>query len=85
MNVSDEVVLGVSGQEDSQPIYYNWYLDNTFQNKVRASDLSEILYTHTKKKKVHKALWPQRNILSSGCLENTSEDRDRGVPGLGGL
>ncbi|NWX62719.1 PK1L2 protein, partial [Promerops cafer] len=33
VNVSDEVVLSVSGQEDSQAIYYNWYLDNTFQNK----------------------------------------------------
>ncbi|NXO69413.1 PK1L2 protein, partial [Phainopepla nitens] len=33
VNVSDEVVLSVSGQEDSQPIYYKWYLDNTFQNK----------------------------------------------------
>ncbi|NXT10193.1 PK1L2 protein, partial [Prunella fulvescens] len=32
VNVSDEVVLSVSGQ-DSQAIYYNWYLDNTFQNK----------------------------------------------------
>lgn len=43
VNVSDEVVLSVSGQEDSQAIYYNWYLDNTFQNKVRALGLSEIL------------------------------------------
>nr|XP_021396719.1 polycystic kidney disease protein 1-like 2 [Lonchura striata domestica] len=33
VNVSDEVVLSVSEQEDSQAIYYNWYLDNTFQNK----------------------------------------------------
>ncbi|NXL78960.1 PK1L2 protein, partial [Leptocoma aspasia] len=33
VNVSDEVVLSVSGQEDSQAIYYNWYLDNTFRNK----------------------------------------------------
>ncbi|NXH50699.1 PK1L2 protein, partial [Dicaeum eximium] len=33
VNVSDEVVLSVSGQEDSQAISYNWYLDNTFQNK----------------------------------------------------
>ncbi|NWZ62626.1 PK1L2 protein, partial [Acrocephalus arundinaceus] len=33
VNVSDEVVLSVSGQEDSQAVYYNWYLDNTFQNK----------------------------------------------------
>lgn len=45
VNVSDDVVLSVSGQEDSQAIYYNWYLDNTFQNKVRAPDLSEILHT----------------------------------------
>lgn len=45
MNASEEVVLSVSGQKDSQAIYYNWYLDNTFQNKVRASDLSEILHT----------------------------------------
>ncbi|NXX70741.1 PK1L2 protein, partial [Spizella passerina] len=34
VNVSDEVVLSVSGQEDSQAIYYNWYLDNTFKNKL---------------------------------------------------
>ncbi|GAB0195474.1 polycystic kidney disease protein 1-like 2 [Grus japonensis] len=33
MNASDEVVLSVSGQKDSQAIYYNWYLDNTFQTK----------------------------------------------------
>ncbi|NWW09404.1 PK1L2 protein, partial [Oreocharis arfaki] len=33
VNVSDDVVLSVSGQEDSQAIYYNWHLDNTFQNK----------------------------------------------------
>ncbi|NWZ14384.1 PK1L2 protein, partial [Agelaius phoeniceus] len=33
VNVSDEVVLSVSGQDDSQAIYYNWYLENTFQNK----------------------------------------------------
>ncbi|NWX26062.1 PK1L2 protein, partial [Notiomystis cincta] len=33
VNVSDEVILSVSGQEDSQAIYYNWYLDNTFQTK----------------------------------------------------
>ncbi|NWI42071.1 PK1L2 protein, partial [Picathartes gymnocephalus] len=33
VNVSDDVVLSVSGQDDSQAIYYNWYLDNTFQNK----------------------------------------------------
>ncbi|XP_063267148.1 polycystin-1-like protein 2 [Prinia subflava] len=33
VNVSDEVILSVSTQEDSQAIYYNWYLDNTFQNK----------------------------------------------------
>ncbi|NXJ37831.1 PK1L2 protein, partial [Ciconia maguari] len=32
VNASDEVVLSVSGQ-DSQAIYYNWYLDNTFQTK----------------------------------------------------
>ncbi|XP_033373170.1 polycystic kidney disease protein 1-like 2 [Parus major] len=45
VNVSDEVVLSVSGQEDSHTISYNWYLDNTFINKVRAPDLSEILHT----------------------------------------
>uniref|UniRef100_A0A8C3E180 Polycystin 1 like 2/pseudo n=1 Tax=Corvus moneduloides TaxID=1196302 RepID=A0A8C3E180_CORMO len=39
VNVSDDVVLSVSGQEDSQAIYYNWYLDNTFQNKVRSTTL----------------------------------------------
>ncbi|NWV65762.1 PK1L2 protein, partial [Malurus elegans] len=33
VNVSDDVILSVSGQEDSQAMYYNWYLDNTFQNK----------------------------------------------------
>ncbi|KAK4813933.1 hypothetical protein QYF61_003003 [Mycteria americana] len=32
VNASDEVVLSVSGQ-DSQAIYYNWYLDNTFKTK----------------------------------------------------
>ncbi|NXM88594.1 PK1L2 protein, partial [Oenanthe oenanthe] len=36
VNVSDEVVLSVSGEEDYQAIYYNWYLDNTFQNKSTA-------------------------------------------------
>ncbi|XP_023790696.1 polycystic kidney disease protein 1-like 2 [Cyanistes caeruleus] len=33
VNVSDEVVLSVSGQEDSHTISYDWYLDNTFINK----------------------------------------------------
>ncbi|NWI88929.1 PK1L2 protein, partial [Pitta sordida] len=33
VNVSNEVVLSVSGQKDSQAIHYNWYLDNTFQSK----------------------------------------------------
>ncbi|XP_010180489.1 PREDICTED: polycystic kidney disease protein 1-like 2, partial [Mesitornis unicolor] len=33
VNASNEVVLSVSGQKDSQGIYYKWYLDNTFQNK----------------------------------------------------
>ncbi|NWS67405.1 PK1L2 protein, partial [Crotophaga sulcirostris] len=33
VNASDEVVLSVSGQKDSQGIRYNWYLDNTFQIK----------------------------------------------------
>ncbi|NXW14670.1 PK1L2 protein, partial [Circaetus pectoralis] len=33
VNASDEVVLSVSEQKDSQAIYYNWYLDNTFQTK----------------------------------------------------
>ncbi|XP_009076467.1 PREDICTED: polycystic kidney disease protein 1-like 2 [Acanthisitta chloris] len=33
VNVSNEVVLSVSGQKESQDIYYNWYLDNTFQTK----------------------------------------------------
>ncbi|NXA58386.1 PK1L2 protein, partial [Mohoua ochrocephala] len=36
VNASDDVVLSVSGQEDSRAIYYNWYLDNTFQNKSTA-------------------------------------------------
>ncbi|NWU61307.1 PK1L2 protein, partial [Pterocles burchelli] len=33
VNTSEEVVLSVSGQKDSQAIQYNWYLDNTFQAK----------------------------------------------------
>ncbi|XP_064316001.1 polycystin-1-like protein 2 [Phalacrocorax carbo] len=33
VNASDEVVLSVSGQKDSQAMYYNWYLDNMFQTK----------------------------------------------------
>ncbi|NXK49451.1 PK1L2 protein, partial [Chauna torquata] len=33
VNASEEVVLSVSGQKDSQALYYNWYLDNTLQNK----------------------------------------------------
>ncbi|XP_067158982.1 polycystin-1-like protein 3 [Apteryx mantelli] len=33
VNASKEVVLSVSGQKDSQAVYYNWYLDNTFQTK----------------------------------------------------
>ncbi|XP_009573889.1 PREDICTED: LOW QUALITY PROTEIN: polycystic kidney disease protein 1-like 2 [Fulmarus glacialis] len=33
VNASDDVVLSVSGQKDSQAICYNWYLDNTFQTK----------------------------------------------------
>ncbi|XP_009990421.1 PREDICTED: polycystic kidney disease protein 1-like 2 [Tauraco erythrolophus] len=33
VNASDEVVLSVSGQKDHQAIYYNWYLDNTFQTQ----------------------------------------------------
>ncbi|KAJ7394975.1 polycystin 1 like 2 [Pitangus sulphuratus] len=33
VNVSDEVVLSVSGQKDSQAIQYNWYLDTTSQTK----------------------------------------------------
>ncbi|NXN15255.1 PK1L2 protein, partial [Indicator maculatus] len=33
VNTSEEVVLSVSGQEDSQALYYNWYLDRTFQTK----------------------------------------------------
>ncbi|NXF29075.1 PK1L2 protein, partial [Nyctibius bracteatus] len=33
VNASDEVVLSVSGQKGSQAIFYNWYLDNTFQTK----------------------------------------------------
>ncbi|NWR62094.1 PK1L2 protein, partial [Bucorvus abyssinicus] len=39
VNTSDEVVLRVSGQKDSQAIYYNWYLDNTFQTKFTALPL----------------------------------------------
>ncbi|KAK2530103.1 Pkd1l2 [Columba guinea] len=33
VNAREELVLRVSGQKDSQAIYYNWYLDNTFQSK----------------------------------------------------
>ncbi|KAM9183006.1 polycystin-1-like protein 3 [Mergus octosetaceus] len=33
VNASEEVVLSVSGQKDSLAISYNWYLDNTFQDK----------------------------------------------------
>ncbi|NXR16871.1 PK1L2 protein, partial [Cinclus mexicanus] len=40
VNVSDEVVLSVSGQEDSPAMYYNWYLDNAFQNKSTALPLA---------------------------------------------
>ncbi|KAF1405195.1 Polycystic kidney disease protein 1-like 2, partial [Spheniscus humboldti] len=40
VNASGEVVLSVSGQKDSQAIYYNWYLDNTFQNKSTALPLA---------------------------------------------
>uniref|UniRef100_A0A8C4TYZ8 Polycystic kidney disease protein 1-like 2 n=1 Tax=Falco tinnunculus TaxID=100819 RepID=A0A8C4TYZ8_FALTI len=39
VNASGEVVLSVSGQKDSQTIYYSWYLDNTFQSKVRSTAL----------------------------------------------
>uniref|UniRef100_A0A672TGB3 Polycystin 1 like 2/pseudo n=1 Tax=Strigops habroptila TaxID=2489341 RepID=A0A672TGB3_STRHB len=39
VNASEDVVLSVSGQQDSQAIYYNWYLDNTFQTKVRPMTL----------------------------------------------
>ncbi|NXK89486.1 PK1L2 protein, partial [Formicarius rufipectus] len=33
VNISNEVVLSVSGPKDSQAIHYNWYLDSTFQSK----------------------------------------------------
>ncbi|NXY82693.1 PK1L2 protein, partial [Alcedo cyanopectus] len=33
VNASDEVVLSVSGHNDSKAIHYNWYLDNSFQTK----------------------------------------------------
>ncbi|NWX98428.1 PK1L2 protein, partial [Nothoprocta ornata] len=33
VNASKEVVLSVSGSKDSQAVYYNWYLDNTFQTQ----------------------------------------------------
>ncbi|NXO04337.1 PK1L2 protein, partial [Rhinopomastus cyanomelas] len=33
VNASDEVVLHVSGQKDSQDVYYSWFLDSTFQTK----------------------------------------------------
>ncbi|KAM4640248.1 polycystin-1-like protein 3 [Amazona ochrocephala] len=35
VNASEDVVLSVSGQKDSQATY-NWYLDNTFQTKPMA-------------------------------------------------
>lgn len=70
VNASDEVVLSVSGQKDSQAIYYNWYLDNTFQTKVRASGSSEILHTH---KKTHpsckKATWLRAILCQMDPLE----------------
>nr|XP_009943686.1 PREDICTED: polycystic kidney disease protein 1-like 2 [Opisthocomus hoazin] len=40
VNASDEVVLSVSGQKDSQATYYNWYLDNTFQTKPTSLPLA---------------------------------------------
>ncbi|XP_032626502.2 polycystin-1-like protein 2 [Chelonoidis abingdonii] len=33
VNVTAEVVLRATMQEDSQTVQYNWYLDNTFQSK----------------------------------------------------
>uniref|UniRef100_A0A8C6K2J0 Uncharacterized protein n=1 Tax=Melopsittacus undulatus TaxID=13146 RepID=A0A8C6K2J0_MELUD len=39
VNTSEDVILSVSGPKDSQAIYYNWYLDNTFQTKVRPMTL----------------------------------------------
>ncbi|NXG52006.1 PK1L2 protein, partial [Psilopogon haemacephalus] len=40
VNSSEEVVLSVSGQEDSQAMHYNWYLDKTFQTKSAALPLA---------------------------------------------
>ncbi|NXX48353.1 PK1L2 protein, partial [Tricholaema leucomelas] len=40
VNASEEVVLSVFGQEDSQAMYYNWYLDKTFQTKPTALPLA---------------------------------------------
>ncbi|XP_071612747.1 polycystin-1-like protein 3 [Heliangelus exortis] len=40
VNASDEVVLSVSGQNDTQAMYYNWYLDNTLQTKPTALPLA---------------------------------------------
>ncbi|NWS51862.1 PK1L2 protein, partial [Chunga burmeisteri] len=40
VNASDEVVLSVSEQKDSQAIYYKWYLDNTFQTKYTTLPLA---------------------------------------------
>ncbi|KFQ29483.1 Polycystic kidney disease protein 1-like 2, partial [Merops nubicus] len=40
VNASDEVVLSVSAQKDSQAIYYNWYLDKTYQTKSAALPLA---------------------------------------------
>uniref|UniRef100_A0A8B9P8Q1 Polycystic kidney disease protein 1-like 2 n=1 Tax=Apteryx owenii TaxID=8824 RepID=A0A8B9P8Q1_APTOW len=42
VNASKEVVLSVSGQKDSQAVYYNWYLDNTFQTKVSPTPLPPV-------------------------------------------
>ncbi|NXX88600.1 PK1L2 protein, partial [Centropus bengalensis] len=33
VDASEEVVLSVSRQKDFQDVWYNWYLDNTFQSK----------------------------------------------------
>ncbi|NWU96850.1 PK1L2 protein, partial [Upupa epops] len=35
VNASNEVVLRVSGQKDSQDVYYSWYLDNIFRTKFK--------------------------------------------------
>lgn len=83
VNASEDVVLSVSGQKDSQAIYYNWYLDNTFQTKVRAPHSPEIL--HTLKQTSILSESHKSDMLSDGFSANNSEDWDKRVSGLEGV